>query len=310
MRGNKKAANRKGLAAQDRSDSYFFYGLSFLYILISMGLYFLQYGFQSSDEVIHILLGQYQWREDAENVGAGATGEAVLLVDELAAHFLVRSVEYGAYHQATATNLCDMAVALLQFLQLGDEIFTNLMRILYQVLLLEDIENGESGSTCQVVATEGSSQLTIYRCKLRRNQYTTHRETIADTLGYGDEVWLDAQPLVSEELTASTITALDFIADEESAVFLAGSLQALSKFRSYHVAATYALDRLDDTSTYIALGKFLFPSLQIVDRKIGYVTIVIDWCDDLRIIGYLYGKGCSAVESLLYRKHAGSSVGE
>ena len=98
MRGNKKAANRKGLAAHDRSDSYFFYGLSLLYILISMGLYFLQYGFQSSDEVIYIFLGQYQWREDTKDVGAGATGEAVLLVDELAANFLVRNVEYGAYH--------------------------------------------------------------------------------------------------------------------------------------------------------------------------------------------------------------------
>ena len=78
--------------------SYFFYGLSFLYILISKGLYFLQYGFQSSDEVIHILLGQYQWREDTEDVGAGATGEAMLLVDELAANFLVRNIEYGSYH--------------------------------------------------------------------------------------------------------------------------------------------------------------------------------------------------------------------
>ena len=145
-------------------------------------------------------------------------------MDELAAHFLVRNVEYGAYHQATATNLCDMAVALLQFFQLGNEIFTNLMRILYQVLLLKYIENSKSGSTCQVVATEGSTQLTIYRCKLWRNQYTTHRETIADTFGYGDEVWLDAQPLVSKELTASTITALDFIANQESAVFLAGCL--------------------------------------------------------------------------------------
>ena len=28
----------------------------------------------------------------------GATGEAVLLVDELAANFLVRNIEYGAYH--------------------------------------------------------------------------------------------------------------------------------------------------------------------------------------------------------------------
>ena len=98
---------------------YFFYGLSFLYILISMGLYFLQYGFQSSDEVIHILLGQYQWREDTEDICSSATGEAVLLVDELAANFLMRNIEYGTYHQTTATNFCDMAVALLQFLQLG-----------------------------------------------------------------------------------------------------------------------------------------------------------------------------------------------
>ena len=45
-------------------------------------------------------------------------------------------------------SLCDVAVALLQLLQLGNEIFANLMRILYQVLLLEYIENGESGSTC------------------------------------------------------------------------------------------------------------------------------------------------------------------
>ena len=80
---------------------YFFYGLSFLYILISMGLYFLQYGFQSFDEVIHIFFGQYQWREDTENVGAAATGKAMLFVDELTANFLVRNVEAGAYHQTT-----------------------------------------------------------------------------------------------------------------------------------------------------------------------------------------------------------------
>lgn len=101
---------------------------------------------------------------------------------------------------------------------------------------------------------------------------------------------------MSEELTASAITTLDFIANQDGAVFLAGCLQALSKLRSYHVAATYALNSLDDTSTDIALGKFLLPSLQIVDRKIGYVTIIIDRSDNLWIICYLYGKGCSAVE--------------
>ena len=94
---------RKILAGRTHFDASalrlpFNFARTYLYILISMGLYFLQYGFQSSDEVIHILLGQYQWREDAEDVGAGATGEAVLLVDELVADFLVRNIEYGSYH--------------------------------------------------------------------------------------------------------------------------------------------------------------------------------------------------------------------
>ena len=223
-KGNKKAANRKGLAAQDRSVSYFFYGLSFLYILISMGLYFLQYRLQSSDEVIDILLGQNQWREDTKDVGAGATGEAMLLVDKLAAHFLVRNIEYGSYHQATTTYLKNVAVALLQLLQLLDEVFAYYVCILHYVLLLEDIENGESGCTSQVVATECRTQLTIYRLDFWGNQHATHWETATDTLCHGDEVWLDAEPLVSEELTASTITALDFIANQEGAVFLAGCL--------------------------------------------------------------------------------------
>ncbi len=265
-----------------------------------MDLYFLQYGFQSSDEVIHIFLGQYQWREDTEDVGAGATGEAVLLVDELAANFLVRNIEYGSYHQATATNLCDMAVALLQLLQLLDEVFAYYVCILHYVLLLEDIENGESGCTSQVVATECRTQLTIYRLDFWGNQHATHWETATDTLCHGDEVWLDAEPLVSEELTGTTVTALDFIADEVGTVFLAGSLQTLCELWSYHVATTYALNRLDDASTNIAFGKFLLPSLQVVEREIGYVTIVIDRCDDLRIVGYLYGEGSSAVECLLH----------
>ena len=49
------------------------------------------------------------------------------------------------------------------------------MRILYQVLLLEYIENGESCCTCQVVATKGCTQLTIYRSKLWRNQHASSR---------------------------------------------------------------------------------------------------------------------------------------
>jgi len=40
------------------------------------------------------------------------------------------------------------------------------------------------------------------------------------------------------------------------------------------------------------------------------MTIVIDRCDNLWIVGYLYGEGCSAVESLLQGENTGSAIVE
>jgi len=40
------------------------------------------------------------------------------------------------------------------------------------------------------------------------------------------------------------------------------------------------------------------------------MTIVIDRCDNLWIVGYLYGEGCSAVESLLQGENTGSTIVE
>ena len=184
------------------------------------------------------------------------------------------------------------------------------MRILYQVLFLKDIEHGERCSTCKVVATEGCAKLTIYRLKLRRYQYATHRETVADALSYGNHIRTNAEPLVSEELTATAIATLYLVADEHGTILLASSLQTLCKLWSNHVATTYALNGFDDTSANIALSKFLLPSLKVVDRKIGDMTISVDRSDNLRIVRYLNGKRSTTMEGFLYREHASSAVGE
>ena len=92
---------------------------------------------------------------------------------------------------------------------------------------------------------------------------------------------------MGEELSAATITTLYLITDKYRAILLAGSLQSLGKLLCSHTYATNTLYALYDASSHIALGKFLLPGIEVVKRKIGHVSTVVDRCDNLRIVGHL-----------------------
>ena len=184
------------------------------------------------------------------------------------------------------------------------------MGILHQVFCLEHVEHGQRSCTCQMVAAKGGTKLSIDGLELWCDQYGSHRETVGDALGHGDDVGTDAQPLVSEELTASTIAALDLVADQDCAVLLTGSSQSLGELWGREFDAAHTLDALQDHSTHITLCQFSLPGGQVVHRQIGHVTVVIDGCDDFRIVRHLHSQRGSSVESLLTREHTGASIGE
>ncbi len=146
----------------------------------------------------------------------------MLLVDESRAHVLMRHVKLYAYHHATSAHVNDMAVMLLHFLEFANKILAHLMRILNEMLALDDIENGKSGCASQMVATERCAEHAIDGFELGRDNHGTHRETVADALGAGDDVGTNAEPLVGEELAATSVAALYLVADEHRAVLLAG----------------------------------------------------------------------------------------
>ena len=95
-----------------------------------------------------------------------------------------------------------------------------------------------------MIAAEGRAQLPIHRLELRRDQHAAHRESIGDAFGYGDDVRADVEPLVGEELSASSVAALNLVADEDRAIFLAGSGQPLGKLFRGQFDATHTLDAL------------------------------------------------------------------
>ena len=58
----------------------------------------LQNSFQSADEVVHVLLGKAERWKQTQEVGASATGEAVLVIDEWLAHVSLRDIKLHTYH--------------------------------------------------------------------------------------------------------------------------------------------------------------------------------------------------------------------
>ena len=133
------------------------------------------------------------------------------------------------------------------------------MGILHEVFCLEHVEHGQRSRTSQMVAAKGGTQLSIDGLELWCDQYGSHRESVGDALGHGDDVGTDAQPLVSEELTASSVAALDLVADQDRAVLLAGSGQSLCKLLSREFDAAHTLDALQDHSAHITLCQFCLP---------------------------------------------------
>ena len=73
-----------------------------------------------------------------------------------------------------------------------------------------------------MVATEGGAQLAGYSLEFRGDKQSRHWQTVADALSYTDKVGFDARILVGEELTASAVTRLDFVEDEDCVGIVAG----------------------------------------------------------------------------------------
>ena len=178
------------------------------------------------------------------------------------------------------------------------------------MLVLKHVEHGKGGGASQVVSTEGCTQLSVNRLEVGRYKESCHGIAVGDALGHGDEVGLDAQPLVGKELTTAAIATLYLVADEYGAVFLAGSRQTLCKLGCSHHTATDALDALQDHGAHIALGQFALPCLQVVHGQEGHMTVVVDGSHNLWVARHLYSQRCAAVEGVVDREHARAPIGE
>ena len=155
-----------------------------------------------------------------------------------------------------------------------------------------------------MVAAKRRSQLSVDGLEVGAYQYTTHGESVGNTLGNGDDIGLDAQPLVGKELTRTTVSALYLVAYQRSTIALAGVCQILCKLRSGHLDAAHALDAFQDDGCHTTARQFAHPWLYIVQRQEAHMVVVVQRSHNLRVVGHLDSQRRTAMERLLARQDA------
>ncbi len=270
--------------------------------------YNLQHLGEAVYEVVGFGLSETERWKKTKDVGARATCEAVLLVDETVTHVLVRNVEFHTNHQTTSTNIHH--VRKMSFLEALDEVVAHFGCVLHKVLAFHHVEYGKSCCTSEVVASEGGTQLSIDRLELWRDEHGSHWETVGNAFGYGDDVGFHIEILMCEEFSTSAIATLDFVADKDSVVIVADSAESLKEFRADHADATDTLNALDDAGTHIALLNLCRPSSEVVEGKVSDVPIGIDRRNDFRISRCFHSEAGAAVESLFEGQDASAAIVE
>ena len=113
---------------------------------------------------------------------------------------------------------------------------------------------------------------------------------------------------MSEEFTATPVSALNFIENQDRSCFAASFAEFLHKFGGWYLDTAYPLYSFNDNSTCVSFRQFLFHRFNIVEREIGDMTVIVDRSDNGRIVSRFYRQRRPSVKRLIERYDFGTSV--
>ena len=184
----------------------------------------------------------------------------MFLVEKPAADFLHRLPEFNAEHESLPADLLDNVGGG----DCGLEIIACCEGIVHEVLLLHYLQHGNGRSHCRIVASESGSQHSLHRLELRGNQDAAAREAVCDALAHGDDVGPDSVPLVGEEFSGPSVTALHLVENQHCAVFPADIAELEHEALVRDIDASAALYSLDDHGCNISCADFLLHRFNVV----------------------------------------------
>ena len=149
-----------------------------------------------------------------------------------------------------------------------------------------------------MISAEGSSKLSVSGHKLRADNDPAHGETVGYALGYSDYVGAYSRILMGKETTRATISRLNFIENKHSSVTVTLLAKHAQEVIVGDADSAHTLNTLDYNGTDIALGKLATHCVDIIQRKECHMTVVVDRCHNLGIVGNLNRCRSAAVERL------------
>ena len=87
----------------------------------------------------------------------------MFVINETATQLFDRFFKFESDHESASAHFFD----LREFLKFLQQVVTNLSRILYEILLFDDVHYGKSRRTSEVVSAKSRSQLSVYRFEHR-----------------------------------------------------------------------------------------------------------------------------------------------
>ena len=122
-----------------------------------------------------------------------------------------------------------------------------------------------------MVASECGSEHTFFSLDGGSDEYGSHRETVGDTFGTGNDVGANSCILMCEEAPCAAITRLDFIKNQEHTMFFCHFAQLTQEVVVDHPYAGHPLDSLDDDGGKFSGSKALFYGFDVIERSELYI---------------------------------------
>lgn len=221
-----------------------------------------------AEEDVGFVEGEGEWREEADHVLAGYSGEDMVGEEEVLPDLGNRYVVVHAYHESTPTDfpyVCGQGDVLHQIL-------ADLLGIVHEMGLADDVDYCYGCCHGEVVASEGGAEHAFLCPELGGDEDSSHGYAVSHSLGGGDDVGTDAVPLMGEEAAGAAVSALHLVEDEDYMVLTAQALESLHELSVGDVDASAALDAFDDDGCHVAPEDFLLYLVEVVEGAEGHLV--------------------------------------
>jgi len=164
--------------------------------------------------------------------------------------------EFERLHQAHAANVADERILGLQLFELATEIGADDVGVFAQIFFLDQFNGGAGGDAGDGIAAEGGNVRALEAAgNFRGGDGEADGHAVGHAFGAGDHVRRDFPLLDAEPFFAGAAPAgLDFVGDEQGAVFLDDLEDDLEIFLRWGDEAADALNGFGDEGGDIAAG--------------------------------------------------------